>query len=477
MQNYEAGFTRRAADAVMIDMEEKWRQREMVRIFVSEELEEMEVEQMEKEMKTNQIAEEEKALMKTHGKKAVQVVNKLHRQLGHPSNEKLCKALKDAKFPEEVIQVAKNYECGNCGSDVQRKLAKPGSLPQASCQVLKLLRDRPEVDLKLAIAASCQQRNRLRSIHGSSPSQIVFGSTPNHPTGLMHEPHDPRPDYESAIQEDHSLRHAAATAFYAANHDATLRRALLARPRASPPQVHVGDWAYYWRSGDEKLQIQRWRGPAIVCMLEPQPNTTTTSCVWLAHGSSLVRAAAEHVRPENPREKAYRLELMPHSVATGPLTQQLQKALHPVRGPIRFLNLGAPGSSHASPTQAQAPQAQTFPAVPDVEMDEPNDEPQAPAEHMAAAEPHAAQNTAAAEPHAAQNSAAAEPRAAQNSAAAEPHAAQNSAAAEPHAAQNSAAAEPHAAQNATAAEPKQEKEPKGHEESQGSRADQGVRHR
>ena len=67
-------------------------------------------------------------------------------------------------------------------------------------QLLKLLRDRPEVDLKLAIAVSCQQRNRLRSIHGSSPSQIVFGSTPNHPTGLMDEPHDPRPDYESAIQ-------------------------------------------------------------------------------------------------------------------------------------------------------------------------------------------------------------------------------------------------------------------------------------
>ena len=92
----------------------------------------MDVEQMEKETKTNQVTEEEKALMKTHGRKAAQVVSKLHRQLGHPSNEKLCKALKDAKFPDEVTQVAKTYECGNCSSDVQRKLAKPGSLPQAS---------------------------------------------------------------------------------------------------------------------------------------------------------------------------------------------------------------------------------------------------------------------------------------------------------------------------------------------------------
>lgn len=31
-----------------------------------------------------------------------------------------------------MIQVAKTYECGNCSSDVQRKLAKPGSLPQAT---------------------------------------------------------------------------------------------------------------------------------------------------------------------------------------------------------------------------------------------------------------------------------------------------------------------------------------------------------
>ena len=192
-------------------------------------------------------------------------------------------------------------------------------------QLLKLLRDKPQINLQVAISLSCQQRNRLRSIHGSSPSQIVFGSTPNHPAGLMDEPHDPRPDYEKAIQEDHSLRHAAAKAFYSANHDATLRRALLAR-----------------------------RGPAIVRMLEPKPSTSATACVWLAHGSSLVRAAAEHVRPENPCEKAHRLELMPNTAATGPLRVQIMKAMHPVRGPIRFLNLGAPGSSHASPTEQEA---------------------------------------------------------------------------------------------------------------------------
>lgn len=99
MQNYEPGFVKKAADAIVLEMEKKWRQREMARIFVSEELEDMEIEVMEKEEKENKVTDEEKALMKTHGKKAVQVVSKLHRQLGHPSNDKLCRALKDAKFP------------------------------------------------------------------------------------------------------------------------------------------------------------------------------------------------------------------------------------------------------------------------------------------------------------------------------------------------------------------------------------------
>ena len=47
-------------------------------------------------------SDEEKTLMKTHGMKAVQVVSKLHRQLGHPSNEKLCKSFQ--KTPSSVTK-------------------------------------------------------------------------------------------------------------------------------------------------------------------------------------------------------------------------------------------------------------------------------------------------------------------------------------------------------------------------------------
>ena len=45
-------------------------------------------------------------MMRTHDRKALQIVNKLHEQLGHPGNDKLVQALQDAKFPEEVVSCA-----------------------------------------------------------------------------------------------------------------------------------------------------------------------------------------------------------------------------------------------------------------------------------------------------------------------------------------------------------------------------------
>ena len=83
-------------------------------------------------------------------------------------------------------------------------------------------------------------------------------------------------------------------------------------------------------------------------MLEPSPNSGRTTCVWLAHGASLVRAAVEHVRLENPREIVARMEQMLETITARPLQQQVLQALRPVRGPVRFLNLGAPSSSDTS---------------------------------------------------------------------------------------------------------------------------------
>lgn len=67
-------------------MERRWRQREVLQIFVSED-----VNMAEKTKSTTEssgITEEEKKLMKSHSKQALSVVMKLHKQLGHPGNDK-----------------------------------------------------------------------------------------------------------------------------------------------------------------------------------------------------------------------------------------------------------------------------------------------------------------------------------------------------------------------------------------------------
>ena len=68
MQNYEKGFVKRAADAIYQEMEERWRQREIAKIYMVEEQDEK-----SKTKKTSSITEEEKKLMKTHSKQNLQV--------------------------------------------------------------------------------------------------------------------------------------------------------------------------------------------------------------------------------------------------------------------------------------------------------------------------------------------------------------------------------------------------------------------
>ena len=60
------------------------------------------MEKIEKEAKENRDTDEEKALTKTHGKKAVRA--SFTGCLVAQAMEKLCKALKDAKFPDEATK-------------------------------------------------------------------------------------------------------------------------------------------------------------------------------------------------------------------------------------------------------------------------------------------------------------------------------------------------------------------------------------
>ena len=112
----------------------------------------------------------------------------------------------------------------------------------------------PNVLLEEAVLVACHQRNRLRSVHGSSPYQIVFGHNPQS-NGLCDEPYLSKPlDDTEQHQKDQALRYSTAKAFYEANNNQLLKRVLLARPRSEHVAASLGDWIYYWRQGENKLE-------------------------------------------------------------------------------------------------------------------------------------------------------------------------------------------------------------------------------
>lgn len=126
MQNYEPAFVKKVAKAIYKDMEERWRSREIWNIFVTEEcLKKRPQRNKRSHLKTS-------SWLKIHGKKTLQVVEKLHRQLGHPGRERMVQSLLDAGFDDEIVKCARNYKCDVCTDHSLQKLEKPASLPQTS---------------------------------------------------------------------------------------------------------------------------------------------------------------------------------------------------------------------------------------------------------------------------------------------------------------------------------------------------------
>ena len=166
-------------------------------------------------------------------------------------------------------------------------------------------------------------------------------------------------DLKASFAKDAAARHLAAKAFYEVNHDQVLRKALMAKMRSEHVPLQLGDYAFYWRTAETKHEVDRWRGPALICAIGPRVTeigSLRPFVYWLAHGNSLVRVTPEHLRPEVPFKRAERLKTMPQTALAEPLQQRVLSALKPVRGPIRFLDLiGDPTSANASASSSTTP--------------------------------------------------------------------------------------------------------------------------
>lgn len=86
-------------------------------------------------------------------------------------------------------------------------------------QLLKMLKEEPNLRLEDAVRVACYQRNRLTSIAGSSPYQIVIGHTTVFWMVL------PIFGQMPLSTEDQALRCLAAKAFLEANASQVLKRA------------------------------------------------------------------------------------------------------------------------------------------------------------------------------------------------------------------------------------------------------------
>ena len=136
------------------------------------------------------------------------------------------------------------------------------------------------------------------NLQGFSATQWAFGYVPRLPGHLMDE--DLMPSHLTPSDEmvhKLQLKQQAATAVSQADIDARLRRALLRQHQAQQHTYHTGQQVFYWRDapGGAGPKI-RWKGPATIAMVEPGRAGLASNIYWLAHGTTLIRASAEHLR-------------------------------------------------------------------------------------------------------------------------------------------------------------------------------------
>ena len=155
--------------------------------------------------------------------------------------------------------------------------------------------------LMIALNYVVPQLNRAPNVHGFSPLQWVLGYTPHVPGLLTEEQTLYNPahlDPSERFMEKLRLQQEAAKATVEADIDQRLRRALLRKYTGQTVILQPGDLCYYWRDTPAGSAYKlKWRGPATVIMREQGNGGPHSDIYWLGHGTVLLRAAPEHVRP------------------------------------------------------------------------------------------------------------------------------------------------------------------------------------
>ena len=192
--------------------------------------------------------------------------------------------------------------------------------------------------LIIALNYIVPQLNRTPNVQGFSPLQWVLGYTPHVPGLLSEESSLYNPAHlnpSEKFMEQLRLRQEASKAMIEADTDHRLRRALLRKYMGQPVLLQPGDLCYYWRDTPAGSSTKlKWRGPATIIMREPGQHGPHTDIYWIGHGTVLLRAAPEHIKPATPIQDTTEKARDPLDAAKQALANIRQ------RGVTQYIDLG-----------------------------------------------------------------------------------------------------------------------------------------
>ena len=171
-------------------------------------------------------------------------------------------------------------------------------------------------DLQQALWFIMQSKNACTLRRGYAPEVLVFGKHTRVPGSISSDDNisahclaDSESGQGLAFRKQLELREVARRAFWHADNQASIRRAMLRRSRPARKNFATGEWVMVWKSIPKPGM---WIGPMRVVTHENE------STIWLTMSGKLFRAAPENVRDVSAMET----QQIPKHEATFPVNQK-----------------------------------------------------------------------------------------------------------------------------------------------------------
>ena len=206
-------------------------------------------------------------------------------------------------------------------------------------------------DLQQALWHCVQAKNACSLRRGFAPEVLVLGKHTRLPGSISgddqiasHSLVESDLQQGQVFRENLAKREAARKAFWAADNNSALRRAILRRTRPSRGHYRPGEWIMMWKKTEDPKG--KWIGPAKVIVQEG------TQTVWCTLSGRLFRCSPEQVRPVSAFE-ARQIEPIDPQVE-----QSILKQLQQVRAQNnteQFQDLGMPSGSNTQAENVENP--------------------------------------------------------------------------------------------------------------------------